>query len=276
MELWLCMKKHQNRKFPLSSDLDPAKSLPEFPGKSDVLKWEAALKASLQRWMRDLESPFSKVQEEFRTKFEKPKNGSLRVAGATSDHPDGIATTFHVPSNSTPESHTYSTALALLSDLQKLGALPALLFNYDRSGCEQLVNMLNYQLFQAEKNWKEKSSEWKKTMEHYNNWKKAQSKVKSRPAVTKKSAKGGDSDGMSKMDQIREEASRQSSPWEKFRERDPLARFSFADEKNVSRSELEERIRSLPQDKVPRRIIDALRRGIGIHHAGMNREYRQV
>lgn len=35
-------------------------------------------------------------------------------------------------------------------------------------------------------------------------------------------------------------------------------------------------VHSLSNDKVASWLVDALRRGLGVHHAGMNRRYRQM
>jgi hypothetical protein len=79
-----------------------------------------------------------------------------------------------------------------------------------------------------------------------------------------------------KSDLNREEASREPSPWETFDPDAPLTEFSFADWTKISDRELEEMISSLGGWTVKTDFILALRRGLGVHHAGMNRQYRQM
>ncbi|KXH56967.1 DEAD/DEAH box helicase [Colletotrichum salicis] len=70
-------------------------------------------------------------------------------------------------------------------------------------------------------------------------------------------------------------ASRDISPWEGFDPKAPLPQYNFADTAKLTVRELEARIRSLDDLGIKPRLIDALRRGLGVHHAGMNRQYRQ-
>lgn len=58
-----------------------------------------------------------------------------------------------------------------------------------------------------------------------------------------------------------------------FNEDDPLPEFSFAGRPS-SQEELEETIQELAWISVPTWAVDALRRGVAVHHAGMSKAYR--
>ncbi|OBZ67834.1 hypothetical protein A0H81_12107 [Grifola frondosa] len=63
-----------------------------------------------------------------------------------------------------------------------------------------------------------------------------------------------------------------------FNPQDPSPQFSFAGTpRGYSKSDLEEEIQSLARWKsAPEWALKALRRGIGIHHSGMNKHYRTL
>ena len=75
---------------------------------------------------------------------------------------------------------------------------------------------------------------------------------------------------------LRDKASEEVSRWQNFDPDAPISRYSLADETKISKEELEERLSTLDYYPVKPEFIDALRRGLGVHHAGMNRQYRQV
>lgn len=56
----------------------------------------------------------------------------------------------------------------------------------------------------------------------------------------------------------------------------PVTGFHFADTAKLTDSEFEGYATQLHHGDVPEKMIAALRRGIGVHHAGLNRKYRQV
>ena len=97
----------------------------------------------------------------------------------------------------------------------------------------------------------------------------------SSPKASKK-GKGEDDEGNSRLDLAREEANRDTSPWESFDPEAPLSEFSLADMTKISREELEGHLNSLRWQRCKPELINALRRGLGVHHAGMNRQYRQA
>ncbi|KAG5301696.1 DEAD/DEAH box helicase [Histoplasma ohiense] len=69
-----------------------------------------------------------------------------------------------------------------------------------------------------------------------------------------------------------DEAAAEFSVFESFDPEAPLDGFHLADVKKVTPSEFEVHAQELRRHFVPERLIAALRRGIGVHHAGVNRK----
>ncbi len=273
MSLWRCMTKHQNKDYPVDDALRPEKFLPAVVKRSDVLEWGRSLKETLQLWMEDAKSPFSAVRSELGSGLFNA-DGESSLGKSTKDQSD-----FEI---SFPVSHEskdlVTTALPLITDLHARGALPGILFNYDRDACEATVVFVQGQLAQAEKAWKEANPEWTKMLADYEVWKKAKSQAQGSKADPKKrpvKTRGQDGEDVSKLDMMRD-ASVEVSKWDSFDPDAPLERFSFADGKKITASELEPLVERLVRANVQPEIIAALRRGIAVHHAGMNRNYRQM
>ncbi|OAR02466.1 hypothetical protein LLEC1_00945 [Akanthomyces lecanii] len=272
MTLWRCMSKHQTKDYPVDKALSPEKFLPAIVKRSDVLDWGSSLKKTLQLWIEDVKSPFSAVRSELGSRlFNADSENQLGKSASEAD----FEIRFSVGDG---QKSLVTTALPLLTDLHARGALPGILFNYDRDFCEATVVHVLSQLEEAEKAWKESSPEWAKTVADYGAWEKAKAQaqanktdLKKRPAKTR----GEDDEGPSKMDMMRD-ASVDASKWDSFDPDAPLERFSFADTKKIPVSELEPLIERLVWVNVQPELIAALRRGIAVHHAGMNRNYRQI
>lgn len=253
--LWASMARHQNGIFPLDSSLDPAKAFRREVGtpgrvvrKADVAEYEIKLKDCLQTWMTDRRSPFEAVQNDLRSPCEAPEFSTQDLQ---------------------------TQALTLLTDLHAQGALPAILFNYDRVNCEDIAFRLLSDLLQAEQAWKASEAEWKRRMAKFEKWKRDKCKIQ---ALNEKKAKAKAKGKRQSDGEDDEEVRMEDDPsaWASFDPQAPLSAFSFADHTKLPASELEETICSLRFRDINSRIIDALRRGIGVHHAGMNHKYRQV
>ncbi|KAK1990623.1 hypothetical protein LX36DRAFT_592219, partial [Colletotrichum falcatum] len=165
------------------------------------------------------------------------------------------------------------TSLSLLVDLRSRGALHAILFNYDRVGCEKILFKLLQLLQNAEQKHRDTSHKWAEKMTAYNEW------MKERESnAARKGAKSLRNNGtaMTQADLAQDGANRETSPWENFDPESPLPQFSFADTTKITNGELEEKIRSLDGQGMRPPFIHALHRGLAVHHAGMNRQYRQV
>lgn len=261
--LWASMTTHQNDKFPVDASMDPKtafRATDGVPGslpngitgsivrKADVAQYEGKLKSCLETWMMDRESPFEAVQNDLRSPCEAPELST-----------EGL----------------HSHALSLLTDLHAQGALPAILFNYDRTNCEDIAHSLLSELVQAEEAWKSSSAEWKRRVAKFEKWQSDKGKVQAlNEKKDKTKIKGKRQDDGDGVDEARMEDD--PSTMANFDPQAPLSSFSFADHTKFPASELEESIWSLRYKDIDPRIIDALRRGIGVHHAGMNQKYRQI
>ncbi|KAK5152342.1 hypothetical protein LTR04_006425 [Oleoguttula sp. CCFEE 6159] len=279
--LWRCMVKHQNENFPVDQSLDPAKSLPEVVRKMDIIHWEQGLKKILRAWMTDEASPFDKVMEELSKPIHNVKPDDIQASsGSIMDGEE--------PREVNPD-NLRSTTLPLLSKLHEQDALPAILFNYDRSRCEDIARAVMDQLKSSEEEWKNSSPKWKKKLEGFEQWKKEQEKktfrkVKVNRKKAAKSKRGEDDDGepedesekLTKADLAKDAASVDISPFATFDPDAPVEGFHFANHKRLQGSELAMYVRQLGKRGINPWLIEALTRGIGVHHAGMNRKYRQV
>jgi hypothetical protein len=180
--LWKAMSKFQTDKYKLLNTLDPSKALPSCIKKADIFKWEQDLKNVLVQWMNagDSESPFDKVVRE----LSPPVSPIERAALFKSSDVGALAV---------EEEHEIdlndlrATTLPLLYQLHQRQALPAILFNYDRSGCEDIAGTLLNQLKAAENRWKE-GKEWQRKLDEWAKWKVLEDKkaAKKPPKVSKK------------------------------------------------------------------------------------------
>lgn len=74
---------------------------------------------------------------------------------------------------------------------------------------------------------------------------------------------------------MREDASGETNFFDLFDPEEPHEDFSFADKKKCQRDELEGYVKQLRYKNISETLISLLYRGIGVHHSGMNRKYRQ-
>ncbi|KAH8671458.1 P-loop containing nucleoside triphosphate hydrolase protein [Xylariales sp. PMI_506] len=258
--LWHSMAKHQNKSFPLGGTLEPSRFLNKLTRKSDTILWGEALKGQLEKWLTDVRSPFDAVREELR--------GSEYTEWKASFENGAESLGFDNKANKSSAKSDFS----LLLDLRSNGALPAIVFNYDRDGCEKILGGWLVILRTTERCYKE-SPAWTKKVERFEEWKKLRTKYKKR---VKDSSSNRPEDGVSKLDRARDKASEEASEWESFKPEMPLAEYSFADTTKTSAEEVEQHIGYLKCLKVRPTFLDALKRGLGVHHAGMNRQYRQI
>lgn len=257
----------------MDDTLCPERCLPAIVKRSDVLDWGKSLKKTLQPWVEDGKSPFSTVRRELGScLFEADAGRPLSMSARNKCD-------FEIPfSVRNGKKDLVTMALPLLTDLHACAGLPGILFNYDRDSCENTVVYVLAQLEKAEKAWKEDSTEWARTINEYGAWKKAKNQGQENKTERKKrpgETRGQGEENLSKTDMMRD-ASVETSKWDSFDPETPLERFSFADERQTSGSELQILVERLIQLKVQPEIVAALRRGIAVHHAGMNRDYRQM
>jgi superfamily II RNA helicase len=255
--LWQSMSKHQTADFPMDKSLDPSVILPAVIKKADIIEWQTGLKAVLSKWMADEASPFETVRRDLSKTLEglarNPQQGTI-------DDDDSEADEMELK-------HDVNSILPLLADLQRQDALPGIIFNYDRAVCEKMCQTLMKQLTDAETHWKETSPKWKDKLREWDEWKKEM-------ARREKQGVRGANKGMTKQDQMREAASQEVSAFSSFNPEKPLDGFHFADNKKLSQEELDDFAYQMRRRGVDEWLIDGLRRGIGVHHAGLNRKYR--
>jgi len=263
LSLWKAMCKCQTDAYKVPGSVNPEKALPACVRKADIFAWEKNLKKILLQWMADSHSPFDKVVQELTPH-------GLRDAGEPMPSPTSSVT----DSAQLNPLDLKATTLPLLYQLHKRRALPAILFNYDRSQCEEIAFALLRQLSEAEARWKE-GPQWKKMMEGYEKYQELKEKKSRKPVKPSKKTNKDDDEGGSKTDRMRDEASDGSSIYDLFDPEAPQPDFSFADPKKLQKAELDEYIRALRWKDIKEELIQLLRRGIGVHHAGMNRKYRQ-
>ena len=272
LSLWQAMTRRQTKDFPVPSKLDPAITLPEVIRKANIIEWEQNLKDLLKTWMNDDASPFDNVVDDL--------SQSMNGAGQNIQSSKRQATEGGAEDYVTVDPDNLDdTTLPLLCKLNERDALPAIFFNYDRNKCEGICHSILGQLVAAEEKWKKESTVWKNKLDQWEQWKKTKAKMAGkRPpkAATKKKGKGEDDDPISKADQIQDAASSDIDPWASFNPDDPIDGFHFAAKHKSEKAELALWFIQLGRRGVQPWLMDALSRGIGVHHAGMNRKYRQV
>lgn len=247
------MSKHQTGQYPLDPALDPDSFFPGTIVKADVVKWETELKKVLLFWLQRHDSPFLAVQRDLSPVLKR-----------------------HIPD----QNYGTGRTLELLVDLRKHGALPALIFLYDRSGCQKSVMQIVDLLRASEEQWKATSPEWAKTLAAFEKHNQCREKAQKRAAkASKKVNRGNRNDGdddSSKFDAMREAASQEHNRWGNFDPDAPLDTFSLANHAKLARSELDTYIQKMKYVNLPQYIIEGLRRGVAVHHSGMNRKYLQT
>lgn len=142
-----------------------------------------------------------------------------------------------------------------------------MLFNFDRKVCEKMAQAVVDVLETAEKQWRETSSEWKRKVKQFELWQ-SMAKERERQAERLKKVKMDD-----------EPAADRDTNWEAaFNPEDPSPQFSFAGSPPAFlKSDLDDEIQSLVRRSVaPAWAVRALRRGVGVHHSGMNKHYRRL
>ncbi|KAL1297753.1 hypothetical protein AAFC00_006291 [Neodothiora populina] len=270
LTLWQALSECATEKYPVSPGLDPAKALPSVVKKIDVLQWEKALKSVLAAWMADTASPFDDVISHLNGSFYDDQREKMQATRPITTGEQGRVV---------DQNDLLETTLPLLCCLHEQEALPAIFFNYDRAMCEKVCQTVVGQLADAEKAWKETSPKWKAHLKAWEDWKKVQAKKggkQAKPSKAKVSREDGEGDRTSKSEQQRDAASADFSVFDGFNPDAPVEGFHFADHKRLQTAELDDYIKQLGRRNVQQWLIDAVSRGVGVHHAGMNRKYRQI
>jgi superfamily II RNA helicase len=222
--LWNAMEKCRTEHFPVDKSLDPSVVPPATIRKADIVEWEAKLKNLLKFWMKDNKSPFDAVLKELSPVPQARTQSHFQVSSGKLNKSD---TKHEVKMNS-----ILDTTLPLICSLHDQGALPALIFNYDRSYCERICLYLLGQLEVEEKRWKDSSPVWANKIAEWKAWQQVEQK---RNRTQKKEA--GQDGKMSKDEQILELASTEASKYSSFDPEAPVSAFHLADKKKLLPSE---------------------------------------
>lgn len=262
LQLYWALVKAKTDQWPVDEGLDYKKVFGTRGGvikKQDVVEWEAKLKDVVKVWMEDPASPFEKVVEI----LTKEKAGDQEVKTGVEETAVAKAET---DADKKRDAHLHKTTLQLLHSLHNSNALPAILFNYDRESCEGLGEALCYQLEAAETKWRETNPKWTSTVKA---WEAYMANKSARGAKVQKIAKP--EAGQSKNDMMREAGELEGSYLDRFDPKYPSAEFSFADTKKQGNTELENDLSDLIKWGTPTMLVNAFKRGIGVHHSGLNR-----
>lgn len=268
------MEKVKTQEHPVSPDLAPQLALPSVVRKVDVLTWEKNLKVLLQNWLENPDSPYDRLIRELGNDFHNRKQEDVYQTQQK-----------EVATSAFGYSHrdVAKSTLALLCRLQERDALPAILFNYDRSQCEEICRTVCNQLKTSEIAQKKSGTKWQKTLERWEEYKQQLEKTSKQMAQDEKRKskkgrdKGGEDEKISSIDRQKENGNGlQDSVWASFDPDSPMDGYHFADYTKAQASELVGYTKELRFRGIQPWLIDALGRGIGVHHAGMNRKYRQI
>jgi len=224
---------------------------------ADVIKYEGALRRVIERWIAS-------------TSCKDIMASVVSALGGTIEKQVEIVEESYKDKSQYNRDEHQKSLLTLLNLLNSADALPALVFHYDRHGIECLAEELVSALEDAEKVWKERNATWKSKLESWEEWK---SKEKIRQKQKDKAMK-------SMKEKSREEMSRdeEGSRLESFDPETPLPEFSFQSLRSrKSGQELEADVKELRRfTDMPEWMIKCLRRGIGIHHSGLNQKVRTL
>lgn len=261
LQLYYAMKLVSKGDFKISRKLDPDRYFEDIPfiKKVDAVGYEKKIKATIDTWASlpnafAPNSPFQALIKHFCSEPQKVVNSQLELHNSAYSL-DAIS----------------QNLLPMLKDLHSKELLPAICFNYDRQECEYLAEIVFKTLVEKEREWRENSEEWKEKMREYKKW---QSTANQRAKQMEKFEK-------SATEKQKEQALKEAGDisWiEFFDPEEPSPEFSFAGAKSTyGKEELYRDLEALRRRQaVPEWYVDALYRGIGIHHSGLNRRYRQI
>ncbi|KAF8241270.1 P-loop containing nucleoside triphosphate hydrolase protein [Wilcoxina mikolae CBS 423.85] len=278
LRLYLAMKTVSTSQYPVPDELDYRKvfgTTGNVIKKVDTTRWEASLKSVLKKWMVDAGSPFSKVVELLQNKASTESTVDITVAAEAVKQEKILDETMFASEayehgDVVTLAHLRQKTLPLLASLHAANALPALMFSYNRSLCEYICLQVTTQLQEAEDHFRKTDPRWKAKIKdwelHLERKRKMGSKM--RKVILE--------DGETKFDAVRDLADVEFSALDSFDPEDPWPQFSFGDFKRYRKTEWESDLRQLERWGVPRQLCDAFRRGIGVHHSGLKRPYRQL
>ncbi|CAK5280839.1 unnamed protein product [Mycena citricolor] len=181
---------------------------------------------------------------------------------------------------SAPSKEAYQrNVMILLSDLHVRGELPVILFSFDRTECERIARSILETLERAESLWRATSPVWAQDVKRFESWKagEAARRRKADAAAARKSKVKSRRPDQGNSGGDERDQGPSYNPGSTFDPNEPSRQFTFADVTRYSRQDLAEDIERLTwRASVPGWALAALKRGVGVHHAGMNKKYRSV
>jgi hypothetical protein len=132
-----------------------------------------------------------------------------------------------------------------------------------------MAQTLVVSLQDAEDDWRAQSPDWTRKIREWENWK-LRSKERERLAERAKKQKQGPGE---------EKHGASDHSWESvFDPEDPTPAFSFAgSHTSYTKADLDDDVDELSRwTRTPEWALEALKRGIAVHHAGMNKRYRSL
>jgi ATP-dependent RNA helicase DDX60 len=223
----------------------------------DVIKYEKFLRKTIEEWIPL--ATHREVLDRVISHLGKPIQMQVQVMEASykEESPYGML-------------EYKESLLSLLDGLNSADALPALVFHFDRHGIESMGRKLAEALISTEEKFKSTDKAWLQKCEAWLKW---QTQAKARAKQEQLKMKTAGARGKEELAKDKERS------WlDDFDPNKPLPQFSFQSFRSKTASqELEEHIEDLKRwNDINDWMADCLRRGIGIHHAGLNRKYRQL
>lgn len=170
-QLWQVMNEVQTQTHQVKTALESQVALPAVVRKIDILTWEKDLKSLLQTWLIDPQPPYVRLVQEL-----EKISGARKQDDVYQTCPGGK----FVLASELLDDQVSNTTLALLCRLQEKDALPAIVFNYDRTQCERICQTLCHRLENAEHAQVKTGMKWDK------NWKDGKSTKESKKAFLHK------------------------------------------------------------------------------------------
>lgn len=270
------MRQCKTPEFDMPEDLEPNRyfSKYHFITKANVVEYQLKIKQHLAKWLadpnsRNHDSPFMKLMNIL--------DGGLRnrTEAVTKRWAQLIEKT--VDDTSKPTTLLEEAIVPMLEDLDTEGLLPSLLFNYDRSVVETLGEKVLNVLEAREAEFRDSDPSWQRKLKAYEKWVgDADKRQKEKERAMKRTKKNADKDDDAPE---QAEAEVEEVGWqESFDPTAPDPNYSFIGLKNTygDQDMAEELARLERRNACPSWMLRALRRGVGIHHSGLNRRYRQL
>ncbi|ORY75128.1 hypothetical protein BCR37DRAFT_194370 [Protomyces lactucae-debilis] len=163
--------------------------------------------------------------------------------------------------------------VSFVKALEAKNLLPGLLFNFKRRGVETYGEALISHLEEKERQYRDSNAAWQAKLKDYEKWTKdADKRAKEKERALKRSKKNTDKEED-------EDVPEDEPGWqENFDPTAPDPKFSFASLKNTfGEQDMAEEVENLGKyTGTPGWMLRGLRRGVGVHHSGLNRRYRQL